>query len=34
MEYLPKKTASQLWNQVKREKCVAVDEAERNWRSQ
>lgn len=34
MRYLPRKAADMIWNQSKREKCVAVNEAERSWRSE
>ena len=31
---LPKKTGKREWNQFKRKKCVAVNKAERSWRSE
>ena len=32
--YLPRKAANREWNQPKRKKCVAVNKAERSWRSE
>ena len=34
MEYIQRRTASREWNQPKRKKCVAVNKAERSWRSE
>ena len=34
MGYLPRKTANREWSQPKRKKCVAVNKAERSWRSE
>jgi hypothetical protein len=33
MGYLLRKAANKAWNQPKRKKCVAVNKAERSWRS-
>ena len=34
VEYLPRRTVNREWKQPKREKCVAVNKAERSWRSE
>jgi hypothetical protein len=34
LRYLLRIAADQMWSQPKREKCVAVNKAERNWRSE
>lgn len=31
ISYLPRRTGSQVWNQPKREKCIAVNQAKRSW---
>ena len=32
--YQPSKATNREWNQLKRKKCVAVNKAERSWRSE
>jgi hypothetical protein len=34
MGYLPGRAANRVWNQSKREKCVADNKAENSWRSE
>ena len=34
VEYLPWRSANEEWNQLRREKCVAVKKAERSWRAE
>ena len=34
MGYMLRKAANREWNQPKRKKCVAVNKAERSWRSE
>jgi hypothetical protein len=33
MVYLPRKPVNRTWNQTEKKKCVAVNKAERSWRS-
>jgi hypothetical protein len=32
--YLPRRAANRVWNQPKREKCIAVNKVERSWSSE
>ena len=34
MGYLPRRATNREWNQSKKKKCVAVNKAERSWRSE